>query len=101
MQPADLAIALRQRTAWEAMDLGLSMLQKWWRLVYVPHLIVAALVAGAAFAAGGWLERPWVALVAVWWMKPGFQTLSDLTCPYTSRAFTRVDSGNLLTLEDV
>jgi hypothetical protein len=70
MQPADLAIALRQRTAWEAMDLGLSMLQKWWRLVYVPHLIVAALVAGAAFAASGWLERPWVALVAVWWMKP-------------------------------
>lgn len=38
---------------------------------------------------------------AVWWMKPGFQTLSDLTCPYTSRAFTRVDGGNLLTLEDV
>lgn len=70
MQPAELAIALRRRTAWEAMDLGLSMLQKWWRLVYLPHLIVAALVAGAAFAAGWWLERPWVALVAVWWMKP-------------------------------
>lgn len=70
MQPAELAIALRRRTAWEAMDLGLSMLQRWWRLVYVPHLVVAALVSGAAFAAGWWLERPWVTLVAVWWMKP-------------------------------
>ena len=38
---------------------------------------------------------------AVWWMKPGFQSLTDLTCPYTSRAFTRVDSGDLLTLESV
>ncbi len=70
MQPADLAIALRRRSPWEAMDLGLSMLQRWWRLVYVPHLIVAALVTGAAFAAGWLLERPWVALLAVWWMKP-------------------------------
>lgn len=70
MQPADLAIALRRRSAWEAMDLGLSMLQRWWRLVYVPHLLVAAAVTGAAFAAGGWLDRPWVALLIVWWMKP-------------------------------
>jgi hypothetical protein len=70
VQPADLAIALRRRSAWEAMDLGLSMLQRWWRLVYLPHLMVAALVSGAAFAAGWWLERPWVTLVALWWMKP-------------------------------
>lgn len=40
-------------------------------------------------------------LANVWWMKSGFATLSDLACPYTSLAFTRVDSGNLLTLEGV
>ena len=70
MQPADIAIALRRRSPWEAMDLGLSMLQRWWRLVYAPHLVVAALVGAAAFAAGWWLERPWVALVLIWWLKP-------------------------------
>jgi len=70
VQPADIAIALRRRSPWEAMDLGLSMLQRWWRLVYVPHLVVAALVAAVAFAAAWMLERPWVALLAIWWLKP-------------------------------
>ena len=70
MQPADIAIALRRRSPWEAMDLGLTMLQRWWRLVYAPHLIVAALVGAAACAAAWVLERPWVALAVIWWLKP-------------------------------
>src|SRR5688572_10403819 len=52
------------------MDLGLSMLQRWWRLVYLPHLIVAALIGAAAFGAAWALGRPWVALLAIWWLKP-------------------------------
>ena len=70
MQPADIAIALRRRSPWEAMDLGLSMLQRWGRLVYVPHLAVFAATAACAFGLAWWLERPWVALLAVWWLKP-------------------------------
>src|ERR1041384_2799128 len=70
MQPADIAVTLRRRTPWEAMDLGLAMLQRWWRLCYAPHLIVGALVVAGAWALGWWLERPWVAIVLVWWMKP-------------------------------
>jgi hypothetical protein len=70
VQPADIAIALRRRSPWEAMDLGLSMLQRWWRLVYLPHLIVAALIGAAAFGAAWALGRPWVALLAIWWLKP-------------------------------
>jgi hypothetical protein len=70
VQPADIAIALRRRSPWEAMDLGLSMLQRWWRLVYVPHLAVAALVGAAACGAAWTLERPWVALLLIWWLKP-------------------------------
>jgi hypothetical protein len=52
VQPADIAIALRRRSPWEAMDLGLTMLQRWWRQVYLPHLLVA------------------LPLVLVWWLKP-------------------------------
>ena len=70
MQPADIAIALRRRSPWEAMDLGLSMLQRWGRLVYVPHLAVFAATTACAFGLAWWLERPWVALLAVWWLKP-------------------------------
>ena len=70
MQPANLAISLRRRSPWESMDLGLTMLQRWSRQVYLPHLLVALPITGAALAAAWWLERPWVALATVWWLKP-------------------------------
>jgi len=72
VQAADIAIALRRRSPWEAMDLGLTMLQRWWRQVYGPHLIFAVPLMAAAIAAGWWLERAWVALLAIWWMKPAY-----------------------------
>jgi len=70
LQPADIAVTLRRRTPWEAMDLGLAMLQLWWRQCYAPHLAVGAVMVAAAWTLGWWLERPWVALLFVWWMKP-------------------------------
>jgi len=72
MQPADLAITLRRRSPWESMDLGLTMLQRWGRQVYLPHLMIALPITGAALALAWWLERPWVALALVWWLKPVF-----------------------------
>ena len=70
MQPADIAVELRPRTAWEAMDLGLAMLQRWWRAVLVPHAIVLAAVAAAASALGAWLGKTWLAVLLIWWLKP-------------------------------
>jgi len=72
MQAADIAIGLRRRSPWEAMDLGLTMLQRWWRHVYVPHLLFALPLMAAALGAGWWLERAWVAALAIWWMKPAY-----------------------------
>jgi len=65
-----LAIALRRRSPWEAMDLGLTMLQRWWRQVYLPYCLVAVPLMAAAIAAAWYLERAWVALLVVWWLKP-------------------------------
>jgi hypothetical protein len=70
VQPADIAVELRPRSAWEAMDLGLSMLQRWWRAVLGPHAAVLGTIAAAASALGGWLDRPLVALLLIWWLKP-------------------------------
>jgi hypothetical protein len=70
VQPADIAISLRRRTPWEAMDLGLTMLQRWWRQVYAPYVVIAVPVMGAAIALGWLVERAWVALLLVWWLKP-------------------------------
>ena len=75
MQAADIAIGLRRRSPWEAMDLGLTMLQRWWRRVYLPHLLFAVPLMAAALGAGWWLERAWVALLAIWWLKPVYDRL--------------------------
>jgi hypothetical protein len=70
VQPADITVALRRRSPWEAMDLGLAMLQRWWRPVYFPHLFTAGLVAVLAMGLARILEKPWVALALLWWLKP-------------------------------
>ena len=70
MQPSDIAIALRRRTPWEAMDLGLAMLQRWWRQAYLPHLAVGVAVALAGWGLAAWSGKPFVALLFVWWLKP-------------------------------
>jgi hypothetical protein len=70
MQPSDIAIALRRRTPWEAMDLGLAMLQRWGRQVYAPLFLVVAVIAALAWALGTWAGNIWVAFIFFWWMKP-------------------------------
>jgi hypothetical protein len=70
VQPANIAITLRRRTPWEAIDLGLGMLQHWWRAVYAPHFLVGGLLAVLACALGAALERPWLSILLVWWLKP-------------------------------
>jgi hypothetical protein len=70
VQPANIAVTLRRRSPWEAMDLGLSMLQRWARRVYAPHLAVGIFLGVIFFAIAWLLDRPWIALVLVWWLKP-------------------------------
>ena len=70
MQPANIAVTLRRRTPWEAIDLGLSMLQQWRRAANPPHVAVAGGLAGAALAGAWALGRPWVAILLIWWLKP-------------------------------
>jgi hypothetical protein len=70
VQPADIAVELRPRTAWEAIDLGIAMLRRWWRPVFVPHAIVFGAATAIAAALGAWLGKPWVAMLLIWWLKP-------------------------------
>lgn len=73
MQLDRLELALRRRTAWEALDLGLVMLRRWrgplyraWLGSYLPF----ALLVFAVF----WSAPGWAALI-VWWLKPLFDRL--------------------------
>ncbi len=70
MQPADIAITLRRRVPWEAMDLGFIMLRRWWRPVYAAHALVFWPLAGAAIAACWAFDVLWLSLLIVWWLEP-------------------------------
>jgi hypothetical protein len=65
-----LAVALRRRTPWEATDLGLAMLQRWWRPVYAAHALVLAPIVLVLAALGWAFDAVWVAMLACWWLKP-------------------------------
>ena len=65
-----IAIAVRPRNAWEAMDLGMRMALNWYQPVYgawlASYLPVIAIITW--FCAE--LNRPGLALLLVWWVKP-------------------------------
>ncbi len=70
MRIEQLAVNLRTRTPWEASDLGVMMLKRWWQPVMAVWFAVYfpfAIAFTTAFP-----EEPWIALVALWWMKPVF-----------------------------
>jgi len=66
-----LAVVLRQRNPWEAMDLGFAMTREWWRPAYCAWLIVLVPPALAAVA----LLPPAWAILTVWWLKPAFERI--------------------------
>ncbi len=70
MQPANIALTLRRRSAWEATDLGLAMLQRWWRPVYAVHALVLGSVSASALLLGWAFDRVWLAILAIWWLQP-------------------------------
>lgn len=75
MQPADIAVELRPRTPWEAIDLGLAMLQRWWRQAYAAHGVLLFALASIALGIAWLLGQPWVAIVALWWLKPVYDRI--------------------------
>ncbi|MGH8632143.1 MAG: hypothetical protein ACREU7_15450, partial [Burkholderiales bacterium] len=69
MQLERLAVALRPRGGWEALDLGFQMARQWWFPVWPVWCSVylpAALVAFVFFT------KPFHAVLLLWWLKPLF-----------------------------
>ena len=65
-----MAVRLRPRNAWEALDLGLALVRSQWRPVYGAWLAVylpaAVLIHAALYASPLW------AWMTLWWLKPLF-----------------------------
>jgi hypothetical protein len=72
MQLEGLTIALRTRTPWEATDLGIALVRAHagriyaaWAIVTLPFFVLFNLLCW-------WLGKPWLAALALWWLKPLF-----------------------------
>ncbi len=70
MRVEDLAIALRPRQGWEAVDLGFRMAAHWARPVWTSFLLVYLPFAAVLLFA--FREQPWVASLLLWWLLPAF-----------------------------
>lgn len=73
MPLSDAAVAVRPRSPWEAVDLGVRLAQRHaglllasWALLTLPLLVVLSLLL--------W-RYPGVALLLFWWLKPAFERL--------------------------
>ncbi len=73
MRYEQITAAIRQRTVWEATDLGLAMVRRWWRPIEVGFLAAALPPALIIFLALG--QYPLVALAVFWWFKPFYDRM--------------------------
>lgn len=73
MRLSDASVAIRPRTAWEAMDLGVSMAREH-RLLLMGSWALVTLPVFAVLTALLW-NYPSTAMFLFWWFKPAFDRL--------------------------
>ena len=70
MRPDALAVEIRTRTHWEALDLGLALVQTYWRNLYAAWFVVVLPVFLLALALT-YLSSDYVyGTLLLWWLKP-------------------------------
>ena len=74
MQLDRLALRLRRRRPWEAVDLGCRMVQTWWRPLMAAWLTAYVPVAIAVYVV--LREHPAWAIAIMWWLKPLFDRVA-------------------------
>lgn len=74
MKLTDLSIQVRQRSNWEAIDLGFALVQRHWRSLILPYTLLVILIALPI-----WLILPesylWISSLIIWWLKPLYDRL--------------------------
>ena len=74
MQLETITANIRNRSPWEAIDLGFAMVRAWWISIYTPLAIVLlALIIPLLFLIP--YKYYWVTLLILWWLKPLYHRL--------------------------
>ncbi|MGO4704017.1 DUF4129 domain-containing protein [Dyella sp. 2RAB6] len=75
MELERITVALRPRTAREAVDLGAAMLRAHARTVWSAWFVFSLPVVALCIAAGWLLGLPWLATLLIWWLLPLFDRI--------------------------
>ena len=72
MKIESLTVALRPRTAWEAVELGSALARRHAAAIWKPYLLLTLPLFVALNAAAWALDKLWLATLLMWWLKPVF-----------------------------
>ncbi len=70
----EITANIRLRTPWESIDLGFSMVQKWWISIYLPFAILTFGIASVLYLIFP-KDNLWIASLIFWWLKPLYDRL--------------------------
>ena len=72
MKIEDLTVALRPRTAWEAVELGTALVRRHAGAVWKPWLLLSLPAFVLLNVLCGLIDEIWLAGLLMWWLKPLF-----------------------------
>ncbi|RDZ26404.1 DUF4129 domain-containing protein [Lysobacter silvisoli] len=72
MKIESITVALRPRTAWEAVELGSALTRRHAAAIWKPYLLLTLPVFVLLNAAAWALDMLWLAGLLMWWLKPVF-----------------------------
>lgn len=75
MKIESLAVELRPRSGWEAMELGAALVRRHAAAIWVPWIIVTGLTFVLLNLAAWAIDQVWLALLAMWWLRPVFDRI--------------------------
>jgi hypothetical protein len=75
MRIEDLTVALRPRTAWEAVELGTALVRRHAGAVWKPWLLLSLPAFVLLNVLCGLIDEIWLAGLLMWWLKPVFDRI--------------------------
>ena len=70
-----MTVHLRERSAWEAVELGTALVRRHAAAIWKPWLLLTLPVFIALNAATWWMDSLWLAGFLMWWLKPAFDRI--------------------------
>ena len=73
MRLEHMSVVLRERTPWEAMDLGMALARRHAAAAWMPWLVLSLPMLALTNLLAWGLDRLWLAPLLMWWLLPWFE----------------------------